>query len=53
MNKLDNATYNNKIKSQSFLLDSNKNIWLNKNAITKDDNGFHSFHLEWEKNGIS
>lgn len=49
MSKLDNATYNNKIKSQSFLIDSNKNIWLNKNAITKDSNGFHSFHLEWEK----
>ena len=26
MSKLDNATYNNKIKSQSFLIDSNKNI---------------------------
>lgn len=49
MIKFDNISYNKKIKSNSFFIDSNKDIWLDKNAITKDENGFHNFHLEWEK----
>lgn len=47
--KIEKTSFNSKVKSNNFYLDENRNVWLDKKSIVKSHNGFHCFHLEWEK----